>query len=99
VANCFETVAILAAQDDEPEDALRLFAAAANIRDSGGAQLSPGDRLVLTNLLRDIRGGIDAGVADLAWQEGTRVPIAALVTNALDLLQSKVPSEQERTVV
>jgi hypothetical protein len=76
--------------------ALRLLAAAANIRKSIGAQLSEGDRLVLSDLREHIRASLDAAVAEAMWQEGSRLPVASLIVSALQLLEREVFQEEEQ---
>jgi ATP/maltotriose-dependent transcriptional regulator MalT len=86
LANCLEALARLATATGQPEGALRIGAAAAELREAIGAPPSPNEQAKLDVSLVASRERRDAVAADTAWREGRSLPIDALILSAVAML-------------
>jgi predicted ATPase len=82
VARLLESFACLAAAQAEPERSLRLAGAAAALRKSLGAPLTPAEHIKLETLLEPARKGLTTS-GGAAWLEGWVMPIEKAIEQAL----------------
>jgi predicted ATPase len=82
VARLLESFACLAAAQSEPERSLRLAGAAAALRKSLGAPLTPAEQAKLETSLEPARKGLTT-TGGAAWLEGWVMPIEKAVEEAL----------------
>jgi tetratricopeptide (TPR) repeat protein len=83
VAYLLESFAALAADEAQPERALRLAGAAAALRATIGAPLAPAEQLQLDRLLEPPRQTLGAANAAAEWQAGHRLAIDQAIDYAL----------------
>ena len=71
IARLLESLAVLAAEEQEPERGLKLAAAAAGLRERIGVAASPGPREELERCLTAMQRSLGPAAAHVAWQEGS----------------------------
>jgi predicted ATPase/class 3 adenylate cyclase len=80
IAECLEHLAAIA---PDPTDAIRLFGAAAALREQIVAPGSPRDRESTRREIERLRPRLTAAVFEAAWQEGRRMPQGHVISLAL----------------
>jgi predicted ATPase len=84
IAYALEHAAVLAGAEGSPDQALRLTAAAAAIRDRIHAPLQPEEVDEAEALVTRARGTLEPAAADAAWAAGSRLSPEAAVAAALE---------------
>jgi tetratricopeptide (TPR) repeat protein len=83
IARLLECFACLAAAQSCPERSLRLAGAAAALRQTLGAPLTPGDQIKLERILEPARQALTNAEGSTAWLEGWVLPVGRAVDVAL----------------
>jgi predicted ATPase/transcriptional regulator with XRE-family HTH domain len=78
-----EELAEVAHAQSEAERAIRLYGAAASLREVTGSPLSPADRAKRERVLAAIRAETDAGTFAKAWEQGRVMPLEEAIAYAL----------------
>ena len=83
IAQCLDDLGSVDAAQGAPERAARLFAAAAALRASIGAQASPRDQLYSAPSLAAVRGRLGAAAFAARWAEGQAMTLDEAIAAAL----------------
>ena len=88
IAGCLEGFA-RAWMRAEPERAVRLFSAAAGVREAIGAQAPPRSRLLCGRDLAEARAALDEVVFGAMWALGQTMPLQQIIDDALATYESR----------
>jgi predicted ATPase len=83
IARLLESFACSAAAQSEPERSLRLAGAAAALRHSIGAPLTPAEQAKLEKSLEPVRRGLTTTTGRTAWLEGWVMPVEKAIEDVL----------------
>jgi len=83
IARLLESFACSAAEQAEPERSLRLAGAAAALRESIGAPLTPTEQSKLERTLEPSRRGLATAASRTAWLEGWVMPVEKVIGDLL----------------
>jgi predicted ATPase/serine/threonine protein kinase len=83
IARLLESFACLAASQSESERSLRLAGAAAALRQSIGAPLTPAEGIKLEKCLEPARRGLTTTTGGSAWLEGWMMPVERAIADVL----------------
>ncbi len=83
IARLLESFACSAAEQSEPERSLRLAGAAAALRESIGAPLSPSEQAKLERNLEPARRELTTQASRTAWLEGWVMPVELVIADLL----------------
>jgi predicted ATPase len=75
IVRLFECLALLAADDGQPERGLKLAASAASLRDRVGGGTSAGSKAELERSLTAMQGELATETARQVWQQGAAMPL------------------------
>ena len=89
LAECFEGLALVAAAQSNPERALRLAAAAEQLREMIGAVLPPVDRVNFEQRIVPARDAV-GGRSEMLWSAGRAMTVEQAITFALQTLHSEI---------
>jgi hypothetical protein len=92
IARLLESFACSAAEQSDPERSLRLAGAAAALRESIGAPLTPCEQAKLERALEPTRRGLTTAASRTAWLEGWVMPIEGVISDLLRPTAAAGPS-------
>ena len=84
IAQCLESMAVLAGARHQPTRAATLLGVAASLRESMGSQLSPAERMVYERDLGRLKAEIDPDAFAAAWAEGRAMTVEQSIAYALE---------------
>jgi predicted ATPase/serine/threonine protein kinase len=96
IARLLESFAAVAAAQSESERALRLAGAAAALRQSIGAPLTPVEAASLERSLEPARRGLATSAGGAAWLEGWVMPVEKAIEDVLSVREGDATSQTER---
>ena len=85
LAFCLEGLAAVAGGQGQPERTVRLFAAAAALRDAIGAPLPAGDRAVYDRILAAVHDSLGPEKFGAAWDAGRVLSLEQALAEAVNL--------------
>jgi hypothetical protein len=91
IAECLEGWAELAAVEEQPERAARLFGAAAALRETLGAPLPPSDRVEYERRLATLRSTLGEPAFASAWNAGRALTWQQAADDALPAGRASLP--------
>jgi len=92
IARLLESFACSAAAQSQPERSLRLAGAAAALRQSIGAPLTPAEQAKLERSLESARRGLTTTTGGTAWLEGWVMPVEKAIADVLTPASASAPS-------
>ncbi len=96
IARLLECFASSAAAQSQPERSLRLAGAAAALRQSLGAPLTPGDQAKFDRTLEPARQALTQTAGTAAWLEGWGMPVEKAVEQALSPMRPVLDGDRNR---